>query len=127
MGRAQNLHVGRPIITPASDEHIEKLAPHLALGLRALIIMMTFTGLRTGEALKVNEGDVRDGYIHIPYTKNGEPRMVPIPEGWDWPPGGWGYTSSQGVGSALRRAHKAAGLPYRLGHELGPMPLLHVG
>ena len=22
--------------------------------------------------------------------------MVPIPEGWDWPPGGWGYTSSQG-------------------------------
>jgi hypothetical protein len=53
--------------------------------------------------------------------------MVPIPEGWDWPLGGWAYTSSQGVGSALRRAHQAAGLPYRRGHELGPMPLLHAG
>ena len=95
MGRAQNPQLGKPIITPASDEHIEKLAPHLALGLRALIIMMTFTGLRTGEALEVNEGDVWDGYIHIPNMKNGEPCMVPIPEDWDWPPGGWGYTYTQ--------------------------------
>lgn len=38
---------------------------------------------------------------------------------WEWPPGGWGYKTTQGVGKALQRAHKAAGLPYRDGHELG--------
>ena len=45
--------------------------------------------------------------------------MVPLPEGWEYPSGGWGYTTTQGVGKALRRAHKVAGLPYRDGHELG--------
>ncbi len=109
----------KPIITPASDEHIEKLAQHLPQGLLALITMMTFTGLRTGEALRVTAGDVRDGYIHIPKTKNDEPRMVPVPAGWEYPASGWGYTTTQGVGGALRRAHVAAKLPYRDGHELG--------
>lgn len=109
----------RPVVTPASDDHIDQLLPHLAPGLRALILMMTFTGLRTGEALRVQPGDVRDGYIHCAYTKNGEPRMVPVPEGWEYPASGWGYTTTQGVGQALRKAHKAAGLPYRDGHELG--------
>jgi integrase len=109
----------KPVVTPATDAHIEALVPHLPDGLRALIAMMTFTGLRTGEALKVSEGDVRDGFIHIPKTKNDEPRMVPVPAGWEWPSGGWGYTTSQGVGKALQRAHKAAGLAYRDGHELG--------
>ena len=67
----------------------------------------------------MTQADIRDGYIHIGKTKNGEPAMTPVPEGWDWPEGGWGYTTTQGVGAALRRAHKAAGLPYRDGHELG--------
>jgi integrase len=109
----------KPIVTPATDEHIEKLSQHLSPGLRALVTMMTFTGLRTGEALRVREEDLRGGFIYIAKTKNGEARMVPIPEGWEWPPGGWGYSTTQGVGLALRRAHKAAGLPYRDGHELG--------
>lgn len=107
------------VVTPASDEHIERLAPHLPPGLLALITMMTFTGLRTGEALRVGQDDVRGGFVHVHKTKNKEPRMVPVPEGWEWPAGGWGYQSTQGVGRALRRAHKAAGLPYRRGHELG--------
>lgn len=109
----------KPVITPASDDHIDKLLPHLPEGLRALIVMMTFTGLRTGEALRVTAEDVRDGYVHVGKTKNGEPRMVPAPEGWVYPIGGFGYSTTQGVGKALRTAHKAAGLPYRDGHELG--------
>lgn len=109
----------KPVVIPADDKHIDQLLPHLPHGLRALITMMTFTGLRTGEALRVTPDDVRDGYIHIGKTKNDEPRMVPVPEGWECPAGGWGYTTSQGVGRALRAAHKAAGLPYRDGHELG--------
>lgn len=109
----------RPRITPADDAHLSKLMPHLSDGLAKLIWLMTCTGLRTGEALRVREADCRDGFIHVGRTKNGDPRMVPIPDGWEYPKGGWGYTTSQGVGAALRRAHKAAGLPYRDGHELG--------
>lgn len=109
----------KPVIQPASDDHLAKLLPHLAEGLRALIVLMTFTGLRTGEALRVTAEDIRDGYAHVGRTKNGNPRAVPLPEGWSYPAGGWGYETTQGVGQALRRAHKAAGLPYRDGHELG--------
>jgi len=105
--------------TPASDDHIEKLLPHCSLGLQALLQLMTYTGLRTGEALRVTEEDIKDGYIHVGKTKNGEARMVPTPDGFQWPPGGFGFSTTQGVGIAFRRASKAAGLPYRDGHELG--------
>jgi integrase len=109
----------KPQINPADDGHLDQLLPHLPEGLAALILLMTYTGLRTGEALRAEAGDIQDGFALIGRTKNGEPRMVPLPEGWTYPAGGWGYTTSQGVGGALRRAHAAAGLPYRDGHELG--------
>lgn len=109
----------KPQITPADDTHLDALLPHLPEGLAALVLLMTYTGLRTGEALRISAGDIRDGYALAGRTKNGEPRMVPLPEGWAYPSGGWGYTTTQGVGKALRKAHKAAGLPYRDGHELG--------
>jgi integrase len=109
----------RPQIHPADDAHIDALLPHLPLGLAALVTLMTYTGLRTGEGLRVSQSDIQGGYALVSKTKNGEPRMVPLPEGWEYPEGGWGYDTTQGVGKALRRAHKAAGLPYRDGHELG--------
>lgn len=109
----------KPQITPADDAHLDKLMPHLPDGLMRLIWLMTYTGLRTGEALRIGPGDVRDGYALAGKTKNGEPRMVPLPEGWEYPEGGWGYVTTQGVGKALRAAHRVAGLPYRDGHELG--------
>jgi integrase len=109
----------KPQVTPADDEHIARLLPHLKPGLRELILLMTYTGLRTGEALRVQPDDIRDGYALAGRTKNGEARMVPLPQGWSWPEGGWGYRTTQGVGEALQRAHRAAGLPYRDGHELG--------
>jgi len=111
--------VTKPIVKPADDEHIAKLLPHCSEGLAALIILMTYTGLRTGEALRVKQEDVKDGYIAIPITKNGQPRMVPCPQGWNYPKSGFGFATSQGVGRALRRAHELAGLAYRDGHELG--------
>lgn len=109
----------KPVVTPADDEHIAKLLPHCSEGLRALIELMTYTGLRTGEALRVTKEDCKDGYISIGKTKNGEPRMVPSPSGWVFPENGFGYSTSQGVGRALRAASKLAKLPYRDGHEIG--------
>lgn len=109
----------KPIITPADDEHIAALLPHCSEGLAALVVLMTYTGLRTGEALRVKQEDCREGYVRIGTTKNGEPRMVPQPSAWTYPGGGFGFSSTQGVGRALRRAHKSAELSYRDGHELG--------
>jgi integrase len=111
--------VQKPIISPADDDHIAKLLPHCSEGLKALIILMTYTGLRTGEALRVKQEDVKDGYIQVRKTKTGQPRMVPVPSGFELHPDGFGFTTTQGVGRALRRASKAAGLYYRDGHELG--------
>lgn len=109
----------RPVVTPADDEHIAKLLPHCSEGLKALILLMTYTGLRTGEALRVKAEDVKDGYVFVRKTKNGQPRMVPAPIGWEYPRQGFGFTSTQGVGSALRRVSVHAGIVYKDGHELG--------
>lgn len=109
----------KPVITPASDEHIAKLLPHCSEGLAALITLMTYTGLRTGEALRVRKEHIKDGYIHVGKTKNGRPRMVPIPDEWTLPESGFGFISTQGVGRSLRQASKRAELPYRDGHEIG--------
>jgi integrase len=109
----------KPIVTPADDDHIAKLLPHCSEGLAALITLMTYTGLRTGEALRIKSEDCKDGFIQVGKTKNGEARMVPAPDGWRWPDGGFGFKTTQGVGRALRQATKNAKLPYRDGHELG--------
>lgn len=109
----------KPIVTPADDDHIAKLLPYCSEGLAALITLMTYTGLRTGEALRVTEKDIRDGFIQVHETKNGESRMVIVPDGWRLPPGGFGFKTTQGVGRAIRRATRLAGLPPRDGHELG--------
>jgi integrase len=109
----------KPQVVPATDEHIDKLLPHCSEGLAALITLMTYTGLRTGEALRVTAEDCKDGYVKISRTKNGEPRMVPVPDGWTFPTSGFHYSTTQGVGKALRRAHELAGLPHRDGHQLG--------
>lgn len=109
----------RPVVTPADDEHIAKLLPHCSEGLRALIVLMTYTGLRTGEALRVRREHIRDGYIQVAQTKNGQPRMVPVPDGWEIPACGFGFKSTQGVGRAIRVASRLAGVNHRDGHELG--------
>lgn len=111
--------VQKPVVTPADDEHIAKLLPHCSEGLRALILLMTYTGLRTGEALRVKQEDIQDGFVCVGRTKNGQPRMVPVPDVWRLPSAGFGFQTTQGVGKALRASHKRAGLAYRDGHELG--------
>lgn len=109
----------KPVVTPADDAHIAKLLPHCSEGLAALITLMTYTGLRTGEALRVKKEDCKDGFVNVGFTKNGKPRMVPIPSQWGFPEGGFGFATTQGVGRALRKAHTKAELPYRDGHEIG--------
>ena len=62
---------------------------------------------------------MRDGYIHIGKTKNDEPAWYPFQRDGNALREDGGTRLLKRVGRALRAAHRAAGLPYRDGHELG--------
>lgn len=38
------------------------------------------TAMRRGEILSIEKKDIFDGYVHLPKTKNGDPRIVPLSE-----------------------------------------------
>jgi integrase len=113
--------VKREPVRYATDDYLRELLLQCPAGLQAAILLMTFTGLRTGEVLRLTEADflVRPGWVNVIKTKTGKPRMIPLPEGWEYPKGGWGYRTSQGFSKGLKRAAKAAGLPYLSGHKVG--------
>lgn len=58
-------------------EEAEKIDPEFA----ALLIVLTYTGMRLSEALKLEWQNVRlqDGFAYVPDTKNSEPRAVFLP------------------------------------------------
>lgn len=43
------------------------------------ILLAATSGLRKGELLRLGPGDRRDGALHLPDSKNGRPRLVPLP------------------------------------------------
>lgn len=108
-----------------TDETVSAILPHCSPGLRALVLVMTYTGLRISEVLRLTPMDfqLRPGSVMIGRTKNGEPAMVPIPPqatealqaaGWSFE-----YTTREGVNKALKRAARLAGVPYLTSHQIG--------
>lgn len=119
-----------------TDAHLEAILEHSRPRLRAWILVSTYTGLRASEMIRQRPRDytLRTGWVNIGKTKNGEPAFVPVPPValeavLDVMPGGiqpvFGYSTVQGVNSALRRAaaraSKATGalVPYLSSHEIG--------
>ncbi len=43
------------------------------------ILLAASSGLRRGELLRLKKDDLRDGALHLPDSKNGRPRLVPLP------------------------------------------------
>lgn len=117
----QKPRVKREPVRYATDDHLRGLLVHCSGNVAAAILLMSFTGLRTGEVLRLQKADfeIRPGWVFVAKTKSGEPAMVPLPDGWSYPEGGFGFTTAQGFNKALRRAAKAAGLPYLSGHKIG--------
>jgi integrase len=113
--------VKRTPVSYATDDYLGRLLPSCPDGLAGAILLMTFTGLRTGEVLRLTEADFlfRPGWVNVQRTKTGKPALIPLPEGWEWPEGGWGYKSSQGFNKALRLAAGRAKLNYLSGHKIG--------
>jgi integrase len=113
----------------ASDEYIEKLLAHCPPDVRAAIMVMTYTGLRTGEVIGLTREAfvIRPGWVLVETTKNGDPAFVPLTTEThqavlavlpDEGPA-FRYQTTQGLGKAIKRAAKAAGLPYMRGHVIG--------
>jgi integrase len=129
----------RPIVKPAlpkhrvtvwaTDDYIDQLLPHCNPRLAALVQFMTYTGFRTGEALRLEPRSfrMRAGYVLVARTKNSEPAFVPVPEvvldaiHKIMPDSGpvFGWTTSQGFNRALRTACRRAGLAFLSGHKVG--------
>ena len=66
---------------PEQVEALVNEAEKLDAGFASLIVVLTYTGMRLSEALKLTWDQVRlaDGYAYLPDTKNAEPRAVYLP------------------------------------------------
>lgn len=63
-----------------TDRDIDQILPQCGLHLRAVVLFMTQTGVRVGEAIRLtpNSFAMVKGYAHVGKTKNGKPRIVPL-------------------------------------------------
>ena len=122
--------VDREPVVWATDDYLDRLLPHCHPRLRALVIVMTDTGLRISEALRLIPADfsMRRGWINIGRMKNGEAAFVPISESTlatvdaimpDGIQPVFGTTWRQNVNQALKRVAMRAGLPYLSTHKIG--------
>lgn len=122
--------IERQPVVWATDDYLDRLLPHCHPRLQALVIVMTDTGLRISEALRLIPADfsMRRGWINIGRMKNGEAAFVPIsnaalaavdsimPDGIQPV---FGTTWRQNVNQSLRIAAKRAGLAYLSTHKIG--------
>lgn len=93
--------------------------------LATLLIFLTYTGLRLGEALALRARDLRlgDRFVYLPTSKNEEPRAVHLtpfvvaalashPRGLDRNERLFRFTRASALYKLLRRATEAAGCPW---------------
>lgn len=117
--------VEKPQVKWANDTHLDAILEHCSPRLRAVVLVMTYTGLRISEVLRAVPADFRkrEGWLEIGRTKTGAPAFVPLPmhvqAAVDAVDGVFGYSTPQGVNKALKRAAEAAGAPYLSTHAIG--------
>ena len=119
----------RKVTEWATDDYIADLLPHCSAELRAVVLFMTYTGLRTGEVLELDADafKVRPGWALVDRTKNDDAALVPLPpvvvEAVEAvvPRAGraFAWATSQGLARALRAACKRAGVKYLAAHKIG--------
>lgn len=136
---AKNGNCGKPSIEKpkgekvrikvAGDAHIQALLPHCTARLKAMVLLLTYTGMRVSEACRLTADDfnLQEGWAVCGRTKNGEPRMVPLPPSVvaavanviedDGP--ALSYVSRDAVNKDLQRTAKRAGLPHMSSHKIG--------
>lgn len=119
----------RQVAQVAGDGHINALLHHCSPRLKAMVLLLTFTGMRVSEACRLTADDfnLQEGWAICGRTKNGEPRMVPLPPqviaavANVIPDDGLAlhYVSRDAVNKDLQRTAKRAGLPHMSSHKIG--------
>jgi len=124
-------HTKTQQVDPPDDNWLSIILPHLKLRHQALVLLLTFHGLRIGEALArtPNDIDTRDWTLHIPDTKTGEPAVIklapPVVDAIqaipNWREQKWlfGTCHDGGPRKALKSACAKAGVRYYGFHALG--------
>jgi integrase len=114
---------------PEEAERLFEEAARVNRDLAALLIFLTYTGLRLGEALSLHVGDLRldEQTAYLPRTKNGEDRQVHLPpfvvatlSGVTPQPSGrlFRFTRGSALYKLLRQASEPAGVPWVGFHTL---------
>lgn len=119
--------VPKPKRVAVGVDYIEALRPHLSAHCYALMLFLSTTGRRIGEALALRPEDRHGDRVDIPNTKNGEPSTAYLTADVAaildaiGPRHGrlFGYLRKQGVYRALQGACAKAGLPYLGTHQVG--------
>ena len=62
-----------------TPEQVQNIARRATPRIRDAILLAALTGLRRGELLKLTAADRQDGALVLGDTKNGRPRIVPLP------------------------------------------------
>jgi integrase len=132
----------REPVDPATDEYIAKLRTGIAAGFNAVrndavVLFITLTGARSGEAQKVRMRDVRldQGRVTITRDKRGKTRTVQMhpellaamhrlvlerrQEGAGDDDLLFRFSTRWGIPQMVARARARAGLPYHRPHEIG--------
>lgn len=129
--RLDKPEIPRKPVQRATWEHSDALIAAADPCMKAWVLVSSATGLRASEMIRQRRPDfaVRPGWVSIGRTKNGEPALVPLTEAAleavaaimprDDETPIYKYTTVQGVNKALRRAAKAAGVPYLSTHKIG--------
>lgn len=123
--------VPKPQTKSATPEQMGGLLPHCDLKLRRLMIFLAYTGRRIGECigLEWTKVDLKAGTATLHTTKNGDAFTIHLPPvvvamlanvAEEERVGRvFGYEHRWSVYGPLRRACKAAGVPYLTPHQLG--------
>lgn len=135
--------IARTAVEWLTDDELKLLLPHCNPRLAALILLMTDTGCRVGEAIRLTRHAFtrRAGHVYLGKTKNGKPRLPPLipstaaaitaimPAEPFARVFGYGHRTS--VNTAIARACRRAGLarssPHRLGRHSFAARLLGAG
>lgn len=124
--------VRRKPVTAASDDHIARLLPHCSPNLAALIMFLTLTGARIGEACRLEWAhvDFERGEALLERTKTGGSRRVPLTVDVVSalravaelrPQSGrvFGYADRWSARNAIKAASARAGVDYLSSHKIG--------
>lgn len=104
-------------LTPAQVDLIASACTNQEAG--TLVRLASMSGLRVGELLKLKPESLSDGCLYLSESKNGKPRVIPLPaEALPLAASLPFQLSYWGLQKQFKRATKAAGLPGIRFHDL---------